>query len=269
VLVYHGIGEPSEFTNAGDSAYGLSRDDFARQMALLDAGGFEAISLQAFQRFHAGERVRLPARPLLLTFDDARADSYQGADSVLEKLGWQATMFVDVGAVTRRDRVYSTWDELRRMQSSERWELQLHSGRGHRNIRYGTDSERDVGPYYAYRDARPGREETFADYTQRVTRDLAWGERELRRQIPGYRPLAFAPPYGNFGQLSTNDPRIPRFFLRLLKEQAPLVFLQQPARYARPRDVLVPRFQLTRRTSGGELRAWFAENASDPAEPSP
>jgi hypothetical protein len=110
VLVYHGIGEPSEFTNAGDSAYGLSRDDFARQMALLDAGGFEAISLQAFQRFHAGERVRLPARPLLLTFDDARADSYQGADSVLEELGWQATMFVDVGAVTRRDRVYSTWD---------------------------------------------------------------------------------------------------------------------------------------------------------------
>ena len=43
----------------------------------------------------------------------------------------------------------------------------------------------------------------------RPARRLDWGEEQLRRHVPGYEPLAFAPPYGAYGQLATNDPAIP------------------------------------------------------------
>jgi hypothetical protein len=75
---------------------------------------------------------------------------------------------------------------------------------------------------------------------------------------PGYRPLAFAPPYGNFGQIATNDPRIPDRLGGWLRDRCGLVFVQEPARYAVPGDAYVPRLQLMAKTTGGELHDWLA-----------
>ena len=84
----------------------------------------------------SGKPVDLPPRPLLLTFDDGRADSRTGADGILHELHFNAVMFVDVGRVGH-DREYLTWQELRTAQDSGRWQLQLHSGEGHTMISYG------------------------------------------------------------------------------------------------------------------------------------
>lgn len=253
VLLYHGIGEASEFRNAGDAAYGIARDDFVKQLRLLRAGGYETITLDEFRRFHAGENPDLPARPVLLTFDDALSSSFDGADAALRELGWSAVMFVDVGAVDAATPGYASWDQLRAAQRSGRWELQLHSGRGHRNIAY--DAEGTTGPFYAYRIA--GRE-SLDDWWSRVRADLVGAEARLRAEIPGYRRRSFAPPYGNFGQLGTNDERIPERLGRWLRARFGLVFVQEPPRYARPGDDFVPRLQITRRMAGGEIRAWLA-----------
>ena len=85
----------------------------------------------------ARKPVDLPPRPLLLTFDDARADSWTGGDGILKKLDFTAVMFVDVGRVDAGDREYLTWNELESVQESGRWQLQLHSGKGHKQIQYG------------------------------------------------------------------------------------------------------------------------------------
>jgi poly-beta-1,6-N-acetyl-D-glucosamine N-deacetylase len=252
VLLYHGIGEASEFGNAADAAYGVARADFARQMALLRAGGYETITLDQFRRFQAGGDADLPPRPLLLTFDDALAGSFDGADAILRELDWTAVMFVDVGAVHRGAPGYASWERLRTAQRSRRWELQLHAGRGHRNIAY--DARGTAGPFYAYRVA--GRERLH-DWWRRVRRDLEWGEARLRAEIPGYRRLSFAPPYGNFGQLASNDPRIPDRLGSWLRDRFSLVFVQEPARYARAGDTFAPRLQITRRMAGGEIHAWL------------
>jgi peptidoglycan/xylan/chitin deacetylase (PgdA/CDA1 family) len=252
VLLYHGIGEASEFGNPADSAYGVGRADFAKQMALLHAGGYETITLEQFRRFQAGGDVDLPPRPLLLTFDDALASSFEGADAILRELGWTAVMFVDVGAVHRGATGYAGWEHLRTAQRSGRWELQLHAGRGHHNIAY--DARGTAGPYYAYRIA--GRER-LDDWWRRVRRDLEWGEARLQAEIPDYRRQSFAPPYGNFGQLATNDPRIPERLGSWLRGRYGLVFVQEPARYARVGDAFAPRLQITRRMTGGEIHAWL------------
>jgi peptidoglycan/xylan/chitin deacetylase (PgdA/CDA1 family) len=257
VLLYHGVAERAEFGNQADAFYAVAPAEFAKQMALLHHAGYTAITLEQFRRFHAGEPVDLPAHPLLITFDDGRADAVPNADRVLARHGWSAVMFVDVGAVAAGAAEYATWNQLAAMQRSGRWSIQLHAGRGHHNIRYGA-GEREVGPFYAYRDALHG--ETLEGWHGRVVADLEWGEGELRRHVPGYQPLGFAPPFGAYGQLDTNDPAIPRLMGRELRERFGVIFVQEDPHPARPGDPDVTRLQLDRTVSGGQLHDWL-ENA--------
>ena len=64
--------------------------------------GYDTITLDEFVRFIKREQVRLPPRPLLLTFDGARLDSWTGSDGILRELGFNAVLFVDVGRVAER-----------------------------------------------------------------------------------------------------------------------------------------------------------------------
>ena len=251
VLLYHGIGPESGFSNAADASYGIDFDDFARQMTLIEHSGYQTIDLPTFLRFVQGDPVDLPPRPLLLTFDDARADSWTGGDGILEKLGFNAVMFVDVGRVEDDDPEYLTWQELETVQSGGRWQLQLHSGDGHQQIQYGPGPN-DYGPYYAYEQQG----EDFAGWQERVRSDIGWGQDTLVDNIPAYQPLAFAPPYGNYGQDGTNNPRIPDDLLGWLTGRYDAIFTQDRNARAHPgSDQPLGRIQITRAMSGGDLYA--------------
>ena len=176
VLLYHGIGPESDFSNAADASYGIGTEDFAKQMTMIQHAGYETIDLQTFIDFVQNKPVDLPPRPLLLTFDDARADSWTGADGILRKLHFNAVMFVDVGRVDGGDPEYLTWQELATMQDSGRWQLQLHSGKGHTQIHYGPGPD-DYGPFYAYEQQG----EDFDGWRDRVHSDIAWGQNDARR----------------------------------------------------------------------------------------
>jgi len=113
VLLYHGLAPAGDFANPADAALGIDPDQFARQMVLLDHAGYDTITLDAFVHFIRGKQVNLPPRPLLLTFDGARADSWTGSDAILQALGFNATLFVDVGRVDAYDREHLTWKSSR------------------------------------------------------------------------------------------------------------------------------------------------------------
>jgi peptidoglycan/xylan/chitin deacetylase (PgdA/CDA1 family) len=250
VLLYHGLGPESGFSNAADAEYGLEVDDFAKQMTLMKHAGYETVDLETFIDFVREEPVQLPGRPLLLTFDDARADSWTGADGILRKLGFNAVMFVDVGRVERGDPEYLTWEELREAEGSGRWHLELHSGRGHEQIRYGQEPD-DFGPFYAYEEVG----EDFDGWRERTRSDIAWGQRTLADRIATYRPHAFAPPYGNYGQDGTNDPRIPGDLLRWLTGRYDAIFTQDVNARARSGSGQpLGRIQVSRAHTAGELR---------------
>ena len=51
VLLYHGIGPESDFSNATDASYGVDTEDFAKQMTLIQHAGYETIDLQTFIDF--------------------------------------------------------------------------------------------------------------------------------------------------------------------------------------------------------------------------
>jgi hypothetical protein len=80
------------------------------------------------------------------------------------------------------------------------------------------------------------------------------GETTLSQHITAYVPLAFAPPYGNYGQDGTNDPRIPPDLLEWLMQRYDAVFTQDVDARARPGDgPPLGRFQVTRSTTGADL----------------
>jgi biofilm PGA synthesis lipoprotein PgaB len=251
VLLYHGLGPESDFSNKADAGYRVGVDAFAKQMTLMKHAGYKTISLQAFIDFVHGKPVELPPRPVLLTFDDARADSWTGGDGILRELGFHAVMFVDVGRVQARDPEYLTWTELQTAEDSGRWNLQLHSGKGHELIRYGPGPD-DFGASYAYE--KQG--ESFDGWRQRTRSDIEWGQRILADHVGAYRPLAFAPPFGNYGQDGTNDPRIPGDLLGWLKHRYGPIFTQDVNARARPgTSSPFGRIQVTHATTGGDLYA--------------
>ena len=221
-------------------------------MTLLQHAGYETIDLRTLIDFVAGKPVDLPPRPLLLTFDDARANSWTGGDGILEELGFNAVMFVDVGRVDEGEPEYLTWEELATMQDSGRWDMQLHSGEGHHRIRYGLATGRD-GTLLRLREAPRG--------FRRLAGPGALGHRDGARTCSPitsrrYRPLAFAPPYGDYGQDGTNDPRIPVDLLDWLTHRFDAVFTQDGTPGPKPGpDSRSAGSRSRASTTGGELYA--------------
>ena len=107
------------------------------------------------------------------------------------------------------------------MAKSGRWDVQEHAGTGHHHI--VVDAAGDRGEYYAYRRWRQGKLESYPAYRRRVSHDVEWGEQMLAEKIPGYKPLAFAVPYSNYGQRATNDERIPRYMFNFLHAHFPVL----------------------------------------------
>jgi poly-beta-1,6-N-acetyl-D-glucosamine N-deacetylase len=253
VLAYHGV-------NGARDHYSVTRRAFAEQMMMLDRAGFETITIAEYVRFLQGVTVNLPKRPILITFDDGRLDSYRGADRILAKHGFRATMFAIAGFVEEHSSFYLNWDELRRMATSKRWDIQEHAGVGHINVRY--DAAGHEGPAYAYRQYHPGRGlESFGAYKKRVQDDILWAKRTMSEQLPGFNPLSFAVPYGSYGQDRTNDPRIPRFMSRLLRRHFHAVFMTDPPQYTTPSTprAALGRIELHSDTGTDKLYRWLRD----------
>jgi Polysaccharide deacetylase len=232
----------------------LAPDAFARQMTLLKHAGYETITLDKFVRFVNQRVVSLPRRPILLTFDGGRLASWMESDGILGELGFNAVMFVDVGRVEDNDPAYLTWGELNRSQDSGRWDVQLQSGTGNHTIQYGPTAD-EVGPFYAYR----GSDEVLGGWRERVFSDITYGEEQLAYHIRNYRPLAFAPPYGNYGQAGTNDRRIPRQLLARLRQSFQVVFTQDRTGIATPgASNPLGRIEVTAGVTETRLRALLA-----------
>jgi hypothetical protein len=255
VLSYHGIG-------AHGDGHSVTRRVFAEQMAALHHMGFRAISLEQYVRFRRGQLNGLPERPVLITFDDGRLDSYRGADLTLARFGFRAVMFVNTDQPGREHPLYLTWKELHAMSDSRRWEVQPQAHEGH--IRVALDARGRTGPFYAVRRfTRSEGRESFADYEQRVTSDVFAAKEAVEEQ--GFAARAFAVPYGDYGQRSGNDPRIARFMRDFLGRQFEAVFVEDERNapgYSRPWGV-AERYRVHRETTTDRLYVWLRDNSPE------
>ena len=90
VLLYHHVSDQE--TNMPELT--VSTTEFTRQLSLLRHHGFQTITPVQLSSFMKGDRVPLPDKSILITFDDGYADNYTQAFPLLKQFGYGATIFM-------------------------------------------------------------------------------------------------------------------------------------------------------------------------------
>jgi hypothetical protein len=248
VLAFNGVSDQP-------GGLGTTRRAFARQLALLKHLGYTAIGTKQWAEFRAG-RGTLPAKPILLTFDDGRLDTYRGADRLLERAGMRAAMFVMTKAVERGDDKDLRWAELHRMADSGRWDIEPRAHAGASKITVAADGRQ--APFYAARRySRSVGQESLATWEGRVSADL-FAVRD-RFAAQGIAPHAFAVPFSDYGQVAGDDPAIGRLLSGLLTRQFGSFFVQdsQDPGFTAPGAGVAERYLMRPGTTLAELYGWL------------
>lgn len=109
VLMYHRVDEPERTPGLDPRLISATPEDFERQMAYL-AARRRPLTLDELLAVRRGER-ELPARSVVVTFDDAYGDFAERAWPVLERNGVPATLFVPTAYPGDPHRSF-WWDRL-------------------------------------------------------------------------------------------------------------------------------------------------------------
>ena len=203
-LCYHDVvASPAE---AARDPMAVTVDALVSHLAWLDAEGYEAITLDAWQA--AAHGSPLPDKAVLLTFDDGYASFSEHVLPLLELFGFSAvlapvTAWVDAppGSTVHygdsqapRDR-FMTWDGLRAAAESGRVEIASHSHDLHRGV-IGNPQGNSQPAAVTRRYTAAGYEDDAA-YRDRVRADLAQSAELIERHV-GVRPRTVVWPYGAY-----------------------------------------------------------------------
>lgn len=116
ILVYHSVMPHHPGQTKEQRILDVDTSNFGQQMRFLVNGGYHVVSFQQLVDALDG-RDTLPARAVVITFDDGWQNQYKYAFPVLRKLGMPATFFVFTSVIDH-DKRNMTWDELRQMQAA-------------------------------------------------------------------------------------------------------------------------------------------------------
>jgi peptidoglycan/xylan/chitin deacetylase (PgdA/CDA1 family) len=209
VLCFHGIGTPSSVVDSVDY-YNTTLANFKAEMAWLASNGYQTITPQQYTAWLAGQAVTLPAKPVLITFDDAFPNDTQ-ATPVLQQYGFHAVMFVVTGYANGDyasfGTAYAPWSTIETM-ASQGWIIQLHAGEcGHAFMPYapasclaGLDQSLMTADDYEYYIWNFG--QTDAQYEARVAAETTAGLAEIQQKLgypAGWQSTVFAAPFGAWG----------------------------------------------------------------------
>lgn len=100
VLCYHHIREPKPGQSETIKSYSVSPAQFAEQMKALKDSGYETIlPIQLYNYLlHGGP---LPAKPVMLTFDDTDEEQFTIGDAEMKKYGFKGVFFIMTISINR------------------------------------------------------------------------------------------------------------------------------------------------------------------------
>ncbi len=210
VLCYHDVRDRlRDSFEVEPEATAIDTGELIRQFSWLRENGYQPVSVEAILRARAGGPP-LPARAVLLTFDDGYRSVYTRVFPLLKLFGYPALIAV-VGnwlasdntvaygdLMLPRDR-FVTWAEVREMQESGLVEVALHSHDLHRGVNANPQGNRIPAAIARHFDAATARYESEAAYRSRIEADLKTGA-DLLQAKTGRRPRVMVWPYGAYSQ---------------------------------------------------------------------
>lgn len=112
VLMYHRIIDQKDLDknhyDKNGNLHGtiVTLHDFKEQMKYLKEKGFTTLTMPEFQAFMS-EELEVPAKSVLITFDDGFKDNYINAYPVLKKHNFNASIFMITGNIDRNSPDYN------------------------------------------------------------------------------------------------------------------------------------------------------------------
>lgn len=125
VLMYHYISAVPANEAASRFAVDLRvpPEVFEQHLAHLRSQGYQTVSTPQLWEALKG-RAKLPAKPVVLSFDDGYADAYTNALPLLQKHGYIGTFFITVNLVGKPG--YLSWDQVRGLAAAG-MDIQSHA----------------------------------------------------------------------------------------------------------------------------------------------
>ena len=117
VLMYHYVSDIPQNADATRRNLTITPLEFQAQMSYLSAQSYTTISLyQLYDTLMRGDS--LPAKPIVLTFDDGYLDDYLNVFPVLRQYGFTATFFIITGIVDASNPGYLSWGDIQAMSNA-------------------------------------------------------------------------------------------------------------------------------------------------------
>jgi hypothetical protein len=258
ILAYHDIAWNST------SQYVVTPAAFEAQMAMLKAAGYH--TLTAGQLVHYLQGGSVPSPSVAITFDDGTRGLWTYADKILARYHFHGISFVITGRVGTHRPYYLTWQEIRIMYSSGRWDFESHTDNLH--VQVPISASGSLGDPLVNLIWLPSqhRRETMPEFITRVRDDLNDSITELtENQLP--RPHLFAYPFSeNFGAPPYTASGYADRLVRQMFAAAMTNYIDPAVPLSRREAAgdLVSRMEITREDTAGTLLSRLQAVASVP-----
>jgi peptidoglycan/xylan/chitin deacetylase (PgdA/CDA1 family) len=123
ILIYHSIRPYIPTDTKGARRWIATPENLESELAWLRENGYSSVTFDALTA-KVQNGGPLPAKPIIISFDDDWQSQYVNAVPLLKKYGFTATFFVWVRAVGRVH--HMTWDEIRELDA-EGMEIGCHT----------------------------------------------------------------------------------------------------------------------------------------------
>lgn len=209
VLCYH---ETRDEVRDYPDPYAVDSAALVRQFAWLRGNGYTPVSLDAILASRQGGPA-LPAKAVLLTFDDAYRSFYTRVYPLLREFNFPAVLGVvgqwiddprggaglygEKGTGTVTEASFPSWGQLREMADSGLVELASHTYDLHRGVPANPQGNLQPAATARIYDAATGTYESDASWRTRVRADLQRNGAAIEGGT-GRRPRAVVWPYGSY-----------------------------------------------------------------------
>lgn len=121
ILMYHHVDNNPVGSPSSDG--GVYPEVLREQLFALKSNGYTFITYTELMEMRAGDRA-IPAKPVMLTFDDGYDDFLTNALPILQEVGAKATAYIFTEMV---DSAILSWEQLQTVQSSGLVDIQGHT----------------------------------------------------------------------------------------------------------------------------------------------
>ncbi len=117
VLMYHYVSDPPRGADSVRRDLSVTGPDFEVQLRYLANEGYHAVRLSDLVTYlQCG--TTLPAKPIVLSFDDGYKDAYTVAFPLLKKYGFTGTFFIFSKPIDEENRDYLSWRDVELMSAA-------------------------------------------------------------------------------------------------------------------------------------------------------